>query len=72
MGYISLKQVCTFYLFQEVEKNNMIASNKFLVISANIEDAMSVLTADALSVESIAYCKRGETTPKKTTRHANS
>lgn len=56
MGYLSLKQVCTFYLFQEVEKNNMIASNKFLVISANIEDAMSVLTADALSVESIAYC----------------
>lgn len=48
----------------------MIVNYNSLVPLRNIEDAMSVLTADALSVESIAYCKRGETTSNKTTRHA--
>ena len=48
----------------------MIVNYNSFVTLRNIEDAMSVLTADALSVESIAYCKRGETTPNKTTKHA--
>ena len=34
----------------------MIVNYNSLVTLRNIEDAMSVLTADALSVESIAYC----------------